>query len=58
MPVKNDTRCIPWVTYTDPELAHIGLTEAQARNRARVQGVALARSRIMTVPRPNGARPA
>jgi pyruvate/2-oxoglutarate dehydrogenase complex dihydrolipoamide dehydrogenase (E3) component len=24
---------IPWVTYTDPELAHVGLTEAQARAR-------------------------
>lgn len=24
---------IPWVTFTDPELAHVGLTEAQARAR-------------------------
>src|SRR5262245_23102994 len=24
---------IPWVTYTDPELAHVGLTEEQARKR-------------------------
>lgn len=24
---------IPWVTYTDPELAHVGLTETQARER-------------------------
>lgn len=24
---------VPWVTYTDPELAHVGLTEAQARQR-------------------------
>lgn len=24
---------VPWVTYTDPELAHIGLTEAQARDK-------------------------
>ena len=24
---------VPWVTYTDPELAHVGLTEAQARER-------------------------
>jgi pyruvate/2-oxoglutarate dehydrogenase complex dihydrolipoamide dehydrogenase (E3) component len=35
MPVKNDTRCIPWVTYTDPELAHIGLTEAQAKEQGK-----------------------
>ena len=31
LPVK-DNAVIPWVTYTDPELAHVGLTEAQARN--------------------------
>lgn len=24
---------VPWVTYTEPELAHIGLTEAEARQR-------------------------
>ncbi|WP_411280216.1 dihydrolipoyl dehydrogenase family protein [Gemmatimonas sp.] len=24
---------VPWVTYTDPELAHVGLTEAEARDR-------------------------
>ena len=24
---------VPWVTYTDPELAHVGLTESQARER-------------------------
>ncbi len=33
LPVKNETRFIPWVTYTDPELAHIGLTEAQAKEQ-------------------------
>ncbi|MDZ7710430.1 MAG: FAD-dependent oxidoreductase [Roseovarius sp.] len=31
LPAKNRTDHIPWATYTDPELAHIGLTEAQAR---------------------------
>ena len=31
LPVRNETRHIPWVSYTDPELAHVGLTEAQAR---------------------------
>jgi pyruvate/2-oxoglutarate dehydrogenase complex dihydrolipoamide dehydrogenase (E3) component len=24
---------LPWVTFTDPELAHVGLTEAEARRR-------------------------
>ncbi len=28
---KVDYRALPWVTYTDPELAHVGLTEAKAR---------------------------
>ncbi|MEO0671951.1 MAG: FAD-dependent oxidoreductase [Pseudomonadota bacterium] len=31
LPVKTNDGIIPWVTYTDPELAHVGLTEAQAR---------------------------
>lgn len=28
-----DHERIPWVTFTDPEIAHVGLTEAQARQR-------------------------
>ena len=31
LPVKAKTDHVPWVTYTDPELAHIGLTEEMAR---------------------------
>ena len=31
LPAKNRTDHIPWATYTDPELAQIGLTEAEAR---------------------------
>jgi pyruvate/2-oxoglutarate dehydrogenase complex dihydrolipoamide dehydrogenase (E3) component len=31
MPVRTDYNAIPHVTYTDPELAQVGLTEAQAR---------------------------
>ena len=30
-PAKVDYRALSWVTYTDPELAHVGLTEAEAR---------------------------
>jgi pyruvate/2-oxoglutarate dehydrogenase complex dihydrolipoamide dehydrogenase (E3) component len=33
LPAKVDTRAIPWVTYTDPELAHVGLRESAARDR-------------------------
>lgn len=33
MPVKVNTDIIPWVTFTDPELAHVGLTEEDARKR-------------------------
>ena len=33
LPVGNRTGIIPWVTFTDPELAHVGLTEAQARQQ-------------------------
>lgn len=28
-----DYSVIPWVTYTDPELAHVGLTEVEARQK-------------------------
>ncbi|TNF19184.1 MAG: dihydrolipoamide dehydrogenase [Rhodobacteraceae bacterium] len=32
LPAKTTTAHIPWATYTDPELAQVGLTEAQARD--------------------------
>ncbi len=31
LPAKVDYSAVPWVTYTDPELAHVGLTEADAK---------------------------
>ncbi|MEP1766565.1 MAG: FAD-dependent oxidoreductase [Sulfitobacter sp.] len=33
LPSKAKTSHIPWVTYTDPELAQVGLTEAEARTQ-------------------------
>jgi pyruvate/2-oxoglutarate dehydrogenase complex dihydrolipoamide dehydrogenase (E3) component len=33
LPAKADDAAVPWVTYTEPELAQTGLTEAQARAR-------------------------
>lgn len=33
LPAKERTDHIPWATYTDPELAQVGLTEAQAREK-------------------------
>ncbi len=33
LPSKVDHAVIPWVTYTDPELAQVGLTENEARQR-------------------------
>jgi pyruvate/2-oxoglutarate dehydrogenase complex dihydrolipoamide dehydrogenase (E3) component len=33
LPARVDYKALPWVTYTDPELAQIGLTEAAARLR-------------------------
>ena len=31
LPARADTTAAPWVTYTDPELAHVGMTEARAK---------------------------
>jgi pyruvate/2-oxoglutarate dehydrogenase complex dihydrolipoamide dehydrogenase (E3) component len=30
IPAKSQPAALPWVTYTDPELAHVGLTQAEA----------------------------
>jgi pyruvate/2-oxoglutarate dehydrogenase complex dihydrolipoamide dehydrogenase (E3) component len=32
---RTDERVVPWVTFLDPEVAHVGLTEAAARRRHR-----------------------
>jgi pyruvate/2-oxoglutarate dehydrogenase complex dihydrolipoamide dehydrogenase (E3) component len=32
-PAKLDYRSLPWVTYTDPELAQVGMTEEHAREK-------------------------
>ena len=33
LPTKVDWRALPWCTYTDPQVAQVGLTEAQAREK-------------------------
>ena len=33
LPAKADHSAVPWVTYTDPELAHVGLREEAAREQ-------------------------
>jgi pyruvate/2-oxoglutarate dehydrogenase complex dihydrolipoamide dehydrogenase (E3) component len=33
IPAKAKEYAVPWVTYTDPELAHVGMNEASARER-------------------------
>ena len=35
LPAKTNDRVIPWVTFTDPELAQVGWTEVEARKRRR-----------------------
>lgn len=32
IPMKIDKKNVPWVTFTDPELAHVGATEKQLRD--------------------------
>jgi pyruvate/2-oxoglutarate dehydrogenase complex dihydrolipoamide dehydrogenase (E3) component len=34
-PGKRDHGAMPWVTYTEPELAHVGLTEAEANRQGK-----------------------
>ncbi len=31
--IKNDTSIIPWAIFMEPEIGHVGLTEAEARNQ-------------------------
>ncbi|MEZ5908188.1 MAG: FAD-dependent oxidoreductase [Hyphomicrobiaceae bacterium] len=33
LPAKVNNDIVPWVTYTEPELAHVGLTEDEAKKR-------------------------
>ena len=33
LPAKVNYSALPWVTFTDPEIAHVGLTEAEAREK-------------------------
>ncbi len=33
LPAKVDYKAVPWVTYTDPELAHVGMSEIQVRDK-------------------------
>ncbi len=33
VPARADHSAVPWVTFTDPELAHVGETEVSARDR-------------------------
>ncbi len=33
LPAKVNYDAVPWVTYTDPELAQVGMTESQSRER-------------------------
>ena len=46
------TDLVPWVTFTDPEVAHVGLTEEQARARfgESVQSLPLGHRAVPTAP--------
>ncbi len=35
LPARVDLSAVPWVTYTDPELAHVGMDERMAREKLR-----------------------
>ncbi|MEN8236257.1 MAG: FAD-dependent oxidoreductase [Pseudomonadota bacterium] len=44
---KAKSSAVPWVTYTDPEIAQVGLTESQARARLRNSHLRILRWNIM-----------
>ena len=58
LPVKVDPDAIPRVTFTDPELAHVGLPEEQARERARPSACCAGPTTRTTAPRPSAKPPA
>ncbi|MDA0368481.1 MAG: FAD-dependent oxidoreductase [Proteobacteria bacterium] len=33
LPARTTKQVVPWVTYTDPELAHVGMLESEAREK-------------------------
>ncbi len=37
LPARVNTAALPWVTFTDPELAHVGMHEAEARARGPIR---------------------
>jgi len=37
LPVRARNDVVPWVTYTDPELAQVGLTDVEARKRGAIR---------------------
>jgi len=39
LPRRADYAFFPWCTYTDPELAHIGMNETAARSRPALYGL-------------------
>ena len=49
---------LPWVTFTEPELAHVGLSEAEARRRTATSRSCAGRSPRTTAPRRSAPRAA
>src|SRR5579863_1214860 len=37
LPARQRLEALPWVTFTEPELAHVGLSEAEARARGTIR---------------------
>lgn len=50
LPAKVDLTAFPWVTYTDPELAQVGMTELQAR-KAHGTGLRVLRTQFTEIDR-------
>ena len=53
LPAKVDYTALPWVTFLDPEIAHVGLTEAEARKQ---HGSVTVLARVLRPQRPRRHR--
>ncbi|PQV62971.1 Pyruvate/2-oxoglutarate dehydrogenase complex, dihydrolipoamide dehydrogenase (E3) component [Abditibacterium utsteinense] len=51
LPAKTDFRALPWVTFTDPEIAHLGMTREEAEHERGAGGIKVWKTPFKTLDR-------